>query len=43
MSVRSWVIFGVFVIIMGLIDFALCKIVSQNDVKEEENKHDNDN
>ena len=40
MSVRSWILFGIFILIMGLLDYALCKMVGMNDEREED-KDDN--
>lgn len=40
MSIRSWILFGVFVLIMGLMDYTLCKMVSRDDIKEEDNDND---
>lgn len=40
MSIRSWILFGVFVLIMVLMDYALCKMVSRDDIKEEDKEDD---
>lgn len=40
MSIESWLLFGVFVLIMGLMDYALCKMVSRDDIEEEDNDDD---
>lgn len=40
MSVRSWILFGIFVLIMGLLDYALCKMVDMNDEREEDKDDD---
>lgn len=39
MSIGSLIIFGGFVLIIGLMDYALCKMVCMNDDREE-NKDD---
>ena len=40
MSIGSWILFGVFVLIMGLMDYALCKMVGMNDDQEEDKDDD---
>ena len=40
MRVRSWIIFGIFVLIMGLMDYALCKMIGMNDDREEDKDDD---
>lgn len=40
MSIRCWVLFGVFILIVGLLDYALCKAASRDDIKEEDNDDD---
>lgn len=40
MSIRSWLIFCVFVLIMGVMDYALCKMVGMNDEREEDKDDD---
>lgn len=32
MSCEGWILFGIFVLIMGLMDYALCKIVSRDEI-----------
>lgn len=38
MSIRSWILFGIFILIMGLLDYTLCKMVGMNDEREEDQK-----
>ena len=40
MSIRSWLIFGAFMLIMGAIDLAFCIVVGREERREEEEKDD---